>query len=498
MRFVVKSWNWIVIRKLFEGRAFTHWKVPLSGASPHAGFRIAASMAALAGGTTFAWTSPALPLLMQPGSPVPLTEDEGSWVSAVLPLGAAFGAPPASYLAQRSGRKAAVLSLAAPFLVSWALVLGTRSALGLYVARLLAGVAVGGVCVACPVYVAEVAEDEVRGACGALLQVMFAGGMLFAYAVGAAGDYVLLASACAAVPVLFLALFAWMPETPAALLDAGGEEEAARSLRWLRRWPPGSSGAHRTALEVELDKLRRAQALAKAEGPGAGEPLADRMLRPAALRALIIALGLLAGQQLSGVFVVISYAESIFRSAGSSMSPSAAAASVGLVMLVMSYATTLVVDRVGRRVLLITSATFMGLSMATLAAFLQLQAHPALVDTQPFAWLPVVAIITLVVAYSLGFGPLPWVVLAEVLPNDVRGPAGSVASAVCWTLSFTVTKSFQSLVDRFGVDSAFWVFAGCCCVTVVFVVFLVPETRGKSLQQIQIELTRRGTAIHVI
>ncbi|KAE8743024.1 hypothetical protein FOCC_FOCC011347 [Frankliniella occidentalis] len=389
-----------------------------------------AALVGMAGGTVLAWTSPALPLLAQADSPIHLTENEASWVGSVMPLGAVLGAPPAGYLAQRLGRKTAVLSLSVHFLLSWALVLTTHSALGLYAARLLAGFALGGVCVACPIYINEVAEDEVRGTCSAMLQVMMNAGMLFSYAVGAAESYVLLAAACAAVPALFLVLFAWMPETPAALLNgAGGEEAATRSLCWLRRWTPG---VHSAALEAEL---------------------------------------------------------TIFRAVGGSIPPSAATVSVGLVLFATSYITTLAVDRVDRRVLLIVSATFMGLSLATLAAFFQLQAHPSLIDMQPFAWLPVLAIMCAVAAFCLGLGPLPWTVMAELLPMDIVGPAGAVVSSACWTLSFTTTKSYQYLVDYLGMDSTFWLFSGCCGVTVVFVLFLVPETRGKSLQAIQIELT---------
>ncbi|XP_052126987.1 facilitated trehalose transporter Tret1-2 homolog [Frankliniella occidentalis] len=445
-----------------------------------------AALVGMAGGTVLAWTSPALPLLAQADSPIHLTENEASWVGSVMPLGAVLGAPPAGYLAQRLGRKTAVLSLSVHFLLSWALVLTTHSALGLYAARLLAGFALGGVCVACPIYINEVAEDEVRGTCSAMLQVMMNAGMLFSYAVGAAESYVLLAAACAAVPALFLVLFAWMPETPAALLNgAGGEEAATRSLCWLRRWTPG---VHSAALEAELVKLRRAQAVAKAETTS-GESLFARMRRPSAIRALTVALGLITGQQLSGVCVVVFHAETIFRAVGGSIPPSAATVSVGLVLFATSYITTLAVDRVDRRVLLIVSATFMGLSLATLAAFFQLQAHPSLIDMQPFAWLPVLAIMCAVAAFCLGLGPLPWTVMAELLPMDIVGPAGAVVSSACWTLSFTTTKSYQYLVDYLGMDSTFWLFSGCCGVTVVFVLFLVPETRGKSLQAIQIELT---------
>lgn len=190
-----------------------------------------------------------------------------------------------------------MLALAPPFLLSWLLVLTTRGAAWLYAARLLAGLAVGGVTVACPIYVAEVAEDAVRGRCGSLLQVMFNGGMLFSYAVGAAESYALLNWACAAAPALFLAAFAGMPDTPASLLTHGGpgaEEATACSLRWLRRWSthPEAEAVEAQALEAEMSRLRRGLADRRGDAGDAG--LLARLGRPVARKALLIALGLVA------------------------------------------------------------------------------------------------------------------------------------------------------------------------------------------------------------
>ncbi|XP_067007203.2 facilitated trehalose transporter Tret1 isoform X2 [Anabrus simplex] len=430
----------------------------------------AATMGAFAGGTTLGWPSAAVPMLEHS---LGISKEEGSWIVSLLALGAMVGAPPSGLLVQTVGRKVAVASLALPFILSYVLLLSVSSLPWIYVARFLAGMALGGVCLSIPIYVAEIAEDHVRGALGALLQVMFNIGLLFAYAVGAADNYLVLNASCLLVPILFFAAFVWMPESPVFLLSKGRTSEAHRALQWLR------GPLHNT--QFEMQKLEAAALEDARQKTSWRSTVTNR----ATVRALVISLGLVAFQQLSGVCVVFSYTEKIFEMAGSSLSPSLSAVLVGLVMLAMSYVTTVLVDRTGRKVLLLSSSVLMAVAHGLLGLYLALSPLPG------WSWLPLFSVLLYISMYCAGLGPLPWTVMAEVLPANVKGQAGSLVSCFCWALSFAVTKVFVNLEQGIGLHFTFWLFGLCCAFSAVFVALMVPETKGKSLQQIQEELEGR-------
>jgi SP family facilitated glucose transporter-like MFS transporter 8 len=180
---------------------------------------VAATLAALVAGSFMSWTSPALPLLQEPGSVPYVTDEEGSWVGSLLNLGAFLGALPAGLVADRLGRKLTLCLLAVPLSASW-LMLGFGSSVAeLFAGRFIAGVAIGAVSVTVPMYIAEMAESSIRGSLGTLFQLQMTLGILFGYLVGTVGDPRTLSFVSCALPVLFLISFVWMPESPVFLLS---------------------------------------------------------------------------------------------------------------------------------------------------------------------------------------------------------------------------------------------------------------------------------------
>ena len=177
-----------------------------------------ASCLAVGVGTALAWSSPVLPVLEKPDSWLPITKEESSWISSLLAIGAMIGALPAGAIADAVGRKRALLLLAVPFLVSWALILATSQVWMLYVARLTVGLGVGAACVLVPTYLSEIAEDSVRGMLGAMFQLFLTIGIVYGFTFGATVNYTYLAIACAVVEVVFVATFFTMPESPAWLI----------------------------------------------------------------------------------------------------------------------------------------------------------------------------------------------------------------------------------------------------------------------------------------
>ncbi|XP_046992903.1 facilitated trehalose transporter Tret1-2 homolog [Schistocerca americana] len=441
---------------------------------------VIATAGALSAGTCMGYTSPALPLLQRETNPFPVSESAGSWVSALLNVGAALGALPAGCLAARVGPRSLIAALLLPFIASWMIIAHSDSVWELYVGRLVAGLAVGATSVAAPLYVTEVSETRVRGALGSLFQLQVTAGILAGYAAGLLADHRLLALALASLPAAFLLpALCWLPESPAYLLAAGSDRAARRALARLR-------GA-RYDYTDEIAELQDAVKAAKLRSSRVCDLWGSR----AARRAMVCALGLMVFQQWSGVNAVIFYSQKIFNNAGASfMSPSTATIVIGVVQLAATAVSAALVDRLGRRALLLVSAAVMSACLGLLAA----QVSGLLAVT----WLPLAAVALFIVAFSLGFGPVPWLLLGELFTPDNKPTAAAVCATVNWLQAFTVTKVFVNMETALGLSGAFWVFTGSCAAAAAFVALLVPETRGRSLPEIQRRLAGLPDAMEAV
>lgn len=150
----------------------------------------------------------------------------------------------------------------------------------------------------------------------------------------------------------------------------------------------------------------------------------------------------------------------------------------------MTLVATLVVDRLGRRVLLLISASFMCVCSTVMGVYFFMKDNDES-SVASLGWLPVVALCLFIVAFSLGFGPLIFVVLGEMFAADVKGLVGGLPLALNWGLAFVVTKTFSNLVSAIKIGPTFWLFSVFSLLGTLFVFFLVPETKGKSLAEIQ-------------
>lgn len=179
---------------------------------------LSACLMAVGVGTALAWTSPVLPQLYKETSWLVITQEQGSWISSLLALGAIAGAIPSGPMADKLGRKKTLLLLAAPFLLSWVIIILAAKLWLIYLARFIVGAAVGAACVVVPTYISEIAETSTRGGLGAMFQLNITIGILLAFILGAVLNYTAFAIICAVIEVGFLASFLWMPESPIWLM----------------------------------------------------------------------------------------------------------------------------------------------------------------------------------------------------------------------------------------------------------------------------------------
>lgn len=296
-------------------------------------------------------------------------------------------------------------------------------------------------------------------------------GILYTYVLGALVSYTWLAVLSGLIPLVFLVSFFNAPESPVYLLRNNKRSQAEKSLRTLR----GSS----YNINVELNELQNDINKSMQNRSS----ITELITRRATVKALIVSLGLMMFQQLSGINAVIFYSAAIFKAAGSTLDPAIATIIIGVVQVVMTYASSLLVDRAGRRILLLISDAIMAVCLGSLGYYFYLQEGGK--DVSNIGLLPLLSLAVFIIVFSIGFGPIPWMMAGELFSAEIKGVATGIAVGLNWFLTFLVTKSFQPLVTMLGSAVTFWIFTGICCVGTVFVALIVPETKGKSLEEIQ-------------
>ncbi|XP_034952225.1 uncharacterized protein [Chelonus insularis] len=433
-----------------------------------------ASLLAVGVGNALAWTSPVLPKLGATDSWLPITPEQGSWVSSLCAIGAMVGALPAGAMADKLGRKKALLFLSGPFLLSWLLILIAKSVWMLYAARFIVGISVGASCVLVPAYIAEIASPSARGTLGAMFQLFLASGIVATFIFGSYTSYTVLAILCAIVEILFIATFVWMHESPMWLVGQGRKTEASKALQIFR----GSD----YDLSEELSVMQREVE----ENASKKSSIFDLIKTPGSRKAVLGSFGMMAFQQLSGINAVIFYTVTIFEAAGSDLNADLAAIIVALVQAVMAGVAALIVDRAGRKPLLLFSSAFMSLSLIALGLYFKLKDGDQ--DVSNLGWLPLLSLTLFMIAFSIGLGPIPWMLMGELFTAETKALASGLAVMLNWFLVFLVTKTFPSMKEQLGAGVTFWVFAGIMAFATVFEYFFLIETKGKTLQEIQNEL----------
>lgn len=433
----------------------------------------AVSMGSLIVGFSSGYTSPALPSMMN--STIEITDEEITWVGGLMPLAALVGGIAGGPLIEYFGRRLTIMGNAVPFFVGWILIATAPSVYLIFAGRVLCGVCVGVVSLAFPVYLGETIQPEVRGALGLLPTAFGNTGILLAFFVGSYLDWSKLAFFGAALPVPFFLLMIFTPETPRWFVAKGRPQEACKALQWLR--------GKNINIEKEMRDLTKSQIESdRSKGNACGQ-LFNMKYMP----AVLISLGLMLFQQLSGINAVIFYAASIFKMSGSSVDENLSSIIIGIVNFISTFIATALIDRLGRKILLYISSVSMIITLICLGTYFYLK--DSNVDVSSFGWLPLACLVIYVLGFSIGFGPIPWLMLGEILPSKIRGTAASLATGFNWACTFIVTKTFHNIMKAINMYGTVWLFAIICFIGLFFVIFFVPETRGKSLEEIETKLT---------
>ncbi|EMA18247.1 sugar porter family MFS transporter [Haloarcula amylolytica] len=395
---------------------------------------------------------------------------EGIIVSGAM-AGAAAGAAVGGQLADRLGRRRLILIAAIVFFVGSFTMAVAPTVPVLVAGRLIDGVAIGFASIVGPLYISEIAPPRIRGGLTSLNQLMVTTGILLSYfvnyAFADAGAWRWMLGA-GMVPAVVLAIgILKMPESPRWLFEHGRKDEARAVLKRTR-----SGGVEEELGEIEETVETQSET-------GVRDLLAP-WLRP----ALVVGLGLAVFQQITGINAVIYYAPTILESTGlGNVASILATVGIGTINVVMTVVAILLVDRVGRRRLLLVGVGGMVATLAVLGTVFYL---PGL-----GGGLGVIATISLMLFvsfFAIGLGPVFWLLISEIYPLSVRGSAMGVVTVANWGANLLVSLTFPVLTDGVGTSATFWLFGLCSLLGLLFVYRYVPETKGRTLEAIEDDL----------
>jgi sugar porter (SP) family MFS transporter len=444
---------------------------PVAGPAQGARYAYSVSIAAALGGLLFGYDiaviNGALVFLRKQ---LGLTDLQTEIAATGLLVGCVFGAGAAGALSDRFGRKKILLWSAVLFVVSSIGAALPRTLLEFTFARFLGGVAIGMESMLAPLYTAEIAPARIRGRLVSLNQFAIVTGILTAYtaswllaALGEESWRWMFASATFP-SAIFLWCFIRVPESPRWLIKRGRTEEARQILGRV-----GGEG------DVDAQVREIAQAIAEEEAGTFAQLFSPGLRRP-----IVIAVVLAILQQITGINTILFYGSVIFTEQVASQSEFSALWAnvvIGSVNFICTIIALAVIDRAGRKPLLLVASGGMALCHLVLGLLLL---------RQPGSAALILAVILLCVAFfAVGLGPGVWVLMSELFPTRVRGRAMSVATISLWIASSILTFTFLSLVNALTASGAFWIYGAMALVTFVFVWRATPETKGKTLEEIE-------------
>ncbi len=391
-----------------------------------------------------------------------------SWFGSLVTLGGAVGAVIAGFSIDRMGRKSTLMVGNLPLVVGYAIIAGVKTMTWLYVGRILTGLGMGMMAVSVNVYIAETTTVNLRGALGTGTQIGAAFGIFLIYLLGIPLEYQWLAvcGACVATLMAFLVLV--IPETPRWFIQNGKNRDATKALHWLR--------GKDANIDDEFKEIERNIA-SQPEKFHISDIRLSRYFKP-----LILAVILHIFQKFVGVNAIEFYTESIFKDAGFEENANVPPVIVSLMSIFGAIPSIILVDKLGRKAMLVCSGILTGVSTLALGLFYYLYEEKHYTN---LSWLPILCLLVFNFGFAMGWGPVSWLLASELLPLKIRGLGSGLASVVNWMMGFLVSKEFPALVEATSNYVGFWIFAGMSVLSIVFVICLLRKTKGKSLEDIE-------------
>ncbi|CAF2152243.1 unnamed protein product [Brassica rapa] len=400
-----------------------------------------------------------------------LSVAEYSLFGSILTVGAMIGAAMSGRISDLIGRRATMGFSEMFCSLGWLVIYLSKVTIWLDAGRFLVGYGMGILSFVVPVYIAEITPKDLRGCFTTVHQLMICLGVSITYLLGSFVGWRILALIGMVPCVVQIMGLIFIPESPRWLAKVGRWEEFEIVLQRLRG---ESADVSNESSEIKEYTRRLSQI---SEG-GIFDLFQEQYSK-----SLLVGVGLMALQQFGGVNGISFYASSIFVSAG--LSSKIGMIAMVIVQIPMTTIGVILMDKSGRRPLILISAagTFIGCLLVALSFSLQ--------GVRTFSggasYIALTGVLVYTGSFSLGMGGIPWVIMSEIFPIDIKGSAGSLVTVVSWVGSWIVSFAFNFLMN-WSPAGTFYVFATICGVTVIFVAKLVPETKSRTLEEIQFSI----------
>lgn len=407
-------------------------------------------------------------------SPVILDSGQTSWMVSLMYVGHLVSPVPSGQLMDHLGRRQACVVLATLSLLSWQLVWSTHSVPWLYVSRFVAGLWAGAVSTIVPAYIGEIAEPRLRSSLTVFSHLMRNFGVTVVYLVGPYVSYSTLAVSGTVLTVGFISAFIFMPESPYYLLMKNRNEEALESLCWLR-------AADESKVSKELLKIKDSiKEQTKTKGS-----LRDVWDKKGSRKAFIISQVYAVSKRLTGSGVLQAYISlTLPQTTLGFLSTNDCVIILGFISLFSSMAAVYLSVKTSRRALVSFSSAGCGITMTLVSAWFFFHFHTT-IDVKSYSdWL-FISYAVYNASFSLGLGHVGTSVKGELFAANVKAICSSITTVFVAFVSFIINKFFLAIAEYFGMYANFLLYAGSCVFVIIFTWAYVPETQGKTLQEIQ-------------
>lgn len=420
---------------------------------------------------TYGWTSPMIPYLLSEESHIKTTKTEAESLETVFMVGTLVGLPLTIYLVNAIGRKRSLLLAALMSLLGWITIAIAGKIIYIFIARFFFGITANMAFVAAPMYVAEIADQKIRGFLSSIIYLMMLFGFLIIYCVGPYLPYYVAPVIAGVVLVTELICFATVPESPYYYIYVNKPDKAKESLQYFRQ---------NKNTDVELEEISQAVKRQKAEGA----TLKDLFCVKSNRKAIIIMSILDMGQHLCAFSVMIMNLHLILDAADSIYLDSNVAGIIfALIMLISAQVASLQVDKYGRKILLLVSTILTGICLLVLAIFFNLKLTGY--DVTDVSWIPIVSVMVYACTFKIGLGIVPIVMTAEIFSTNMKALGMTISDAMYVIGSIISIQLYQWLSNFYGIYLPFYIFAASAFLIGIFSYIYIPETKGKTLEEIQ-------------
>ncbi|XP_023030007.1 facilitated trehalose transporter Tret1 [Leptinotarsa decemlineata] len=454
---------------------FTHSEIDREKTWPQVLAIIVSSILAIPFGMLFSWTSPFMVKITKDKINYNITEGEASVFTFIPPILMISMSPVFSILCDIIGRKRTLILIALPQIIAWLLTIASNNVWVLYLSRVFSGIGDGGILSALPMYVGEIAVPKIRGTWGNIINVFIYFGIFLINVIGAYCDVKQTAYISIGLPIFYIAIMCFMPESPYYFVKKNDEENAKKSLRWLR----GKTDVDEIYKKLKSDIERQMSEAGTWK---------DLVAVKSNQRALAAGIFLRVSQQLGGSAAFNVYTKFIFEKSGTNISSSVASMIYTGLCFSLLFVTGFIIEQFGRKKSYMGALSTCGIVLLSQAIYQFIDQHVPSIDVSSIKWFPVAGMILYVFFCSFGILNIPTLMSGELFSTSIKAKGMSVLTITFGVMIFVANNIFYLLNTHVGLYCPFLFFGICNIISTFLCIYIIPETKGRTLEEIQQEL----------